>query len=340
MGDNSRMPCGPDRGGLRKQRGNAGDRISGNSRRVGADGAVGGGSATNSRWLGSGAGDCHRSEYAANGRVRVDPPRAGGPAALRYAYHRSERRYGPDDSASELRRWEWKRFFRSRFRRRWCAANWSNFSMAVRRAVRNSFLCLALCLAPATAGAQTAPDLAKILERLDRLEQENRSLSNRYARCRRNWERPRQPPPTVDERIEIQQQRIEEQAQTKVEASQKFPIRLAGMALFNAFVNSKQSGGADYPVVAAPTGPGHDGATVRQTIIGLEFAGPRSDLGRQGSWVRVHGFLCRRDEFGDAHPYGLHRASHGKPAASPPAWRSRFSIRASRVRWRRWAFPR
>ncbi len=55
----------------------------------------------------------------------------------------------------------------------------------------------------------------------------------------------------MDERIEIQQQRIEEQAQTKVEASQKFPIRLAGMALFNAFVNSKQSGGADYPVVAA-----------------------------------------------------------------------------------------
>jgi hypothetical protein len=83
----------------------------------------------------------------------------------------------------------------------------------------------------------------------------------------------------VDERIEIQQQRIEEQAQTKVESSQKFPIRLAGMALFNAFVNSKQSGGADYPVVAAATGPGHDGATVRQTIIGLEFAGPRTIWG-------------------------------------------------------------
>ena len=90
---------------------------------------------------------------------------------------------------------------------------------------------------------------------------------------------PAPPQPTVEERLDIQQQRIEEQAQTKVESSQKFPIRLAGMALFNAFMNSKQSGGVDYPVVAAPTGPGHDGATVRQTILGLEFAGPRAIWG-------------------------------------------------------------
>jgi hypothetical protein len=151
--------------------------------------------------------------------------------------------------------------------------------MAVRRAVRNSFLCLAVCLAPATAGAQTAPDLAKILERLDRLEQENRSLSEQVRALQAQLGTTTEPPPTLEQRIDIQQQRVEEQAQTKVEASQKFPIRLAGMALFNAFVNSKQSGGADYPVVAAPTGAGHDGATVRQTIVGLEFAGPRTIWG-------------------------------------------------------------
>jgi hypothetical protein len=90
---------------------------------------------------------------------------------------------------------------------------------------------------------------------------------------------PATPPATVEERLDIEQQRIEEQAQTKVEASQKFPIRLAGMALFNAFTNSRQSGGADYPVVAAATGPGHSGATVRQTIVGLEFGGPRAIWG-------------------------------------------------------------
>jgi hypothetical protein len=144
---------------------------------------------------------------------------------------------------------------------------------------RTSFVCLALWLAPVTVCAQTAPDLAKILERLDRLEQENRALSEQVRALQAQLGTASPPPPTVDERLDIQQQRIEEQAQTKVETSQKFPIRVAGMALFNAFMNSKQSGGNDYPVVAAAPGPGHAGATVRQTIVGLEFTGPRTIWG-------------------------------------------------------------
>ena len=81
-------------------------------------------------------------------------------------------------------------------------------------------------------------------------------------------------PVTVEEQLDIQGKRIAEQAQTKVEASQKFPIRLTGMALFNAFMNSKQNGGAEYPVVASAPGAGLSGATLRQTIIGLDFRGP------------------------------------------------------------------
>ncbi|MEO8597506.1 MAG: hypothetical protein ABI759_29580 [Candidatus Solibacter sp.] len=144
---------------------------------------------------------------------------------------------------------------------------------------RTSFLCLALWLAPVTLCAQTSPDMAKILERLDRLEQENRTLSEQVRALQAQLGTPPPPPPTVEERLDVHQNRIEEQAQTKVEASQKFPIRLTGMALFNAFSNSKQSGGADYPVVAAATGPGHSGATVRQTIIGLEYGGAPAILG-------------------------------------------------------------
>jgi hypothetical protein len=143
---------------------------------------------------------------------------------------------------------------------------------------RSSLVCLALCLAPFSLCAQTAPDLARILERLDRLEQENRALSEQ-VRALQAQLGTAAPPPTVEQRLDIQQQRIEEQAQTKVEASQKFAIRLAGMALFNAFANSKQSGGADYPVTAAATGAGHSGATVRQSIVGLEFGGPRAIWG-------------------------------------------------------------
>jgi hypothetical protein len=143
---------------------------------------------------------------------------------------------------------------------------------------RTSLLCLALSLAPVTLRAQT-PDLARIMERLDRLEQENRALTEQVRALQAQLGTPAPPLATVEERLDIQQQRVEEQAQTKVEASQRFPIRLAGMALFNAFMNSKQSGGADYPVVAAATGPGHSGATVRQTIVGLEFGGPRAIWG-------------------------------------------------------------
>jgi hypothetical protein len=130
-------------------------------------------------------------------------------------------------------------------------------------------------------GAQTTQDLTKILERLDRLEQENRLLAEQVRDLRAQLGTPptESAPVTVEEKVDIQQQRIQEQAQTKIEGSQRFPIRLAGMALFNAFTNSKQSGGADYPVVAAPTGPGHDGATVRQTIIGLEVGGPQAIWG-------------------------------------------------------------
>src|ERR1019366_4554299 len=150
----------------------------------------------------------------------------------------------------------------------------------------------ALWLAPVTLGAQTAPDLAKILERLDRLEAENRALSEQVRAFQAQLGTAVPPPPTTEERLDIQERRVEEQAQTKVEASQKFPIRLTGMALFNAFANSKQSGGSDYPVVAAPTGAGHSGATVRQTVVGLEFGAPPAIWGGKVSGSIYMDFLA------------------------------------------------
>jgi hypothetical protein len=59
------------------------------------------------------------------------------------------------------------------------------------------------------------------------------------------------------------------------------------MVLVNAFVNSRQNGGSDYPTAASAI-PGGDraGATVRQSIVGLEYNGPRTFLGGA-----VHGSL-------------------------------------------------
>jgi hypothetical protein len=163
--------------------------------------------------------------------------------------------------------------------------------------LRSKLLPWAVLVCPLVASGQTPSDMARILERLDRLEQENLRLSQQVKQLTERLEGTASTPPpaaaaateeapklTPEDRLDIVERRLEEQAQTKVETSQKFPVRLAGMVLFNAFANSKQNGGADYPIIAGPTGAGHDGATVRQTIIGLEFQDPSAVLGG-----KVHG---------------------------------------------------
>ncbi|MBV8865293.1 MAG: hypothetical protein JO210_07835 [Acidobacteriaceae bacterium] len=81
--------------------------------------------------------------------------------------------------------------------------------------------------------------------------------------------------------MEVNEGRIAEQAQTKVEASQKFPISLNGMVLFNAFLNS--TGSAPYPAegYGPLSGPGIAGATIRQTLLGLQMQGPALPGGGQ-----------------------------------------------------------
>ena len=161
----------------------------------------------------------------------------------------------------------------------------------LRNVPRRLCLCGLINLLPILLPAQTPSDTTRILERLDRLEQQNRELVEEIRALRAELSpargtggAPSEPTPTLEQRVEVQERRIEEQAQSKVEASQRFPIRLTGMALFNAFLNSKNNGGSDYPTIAFPPGPGRAGATVRQTIIGLDFRGPETFDGG-----RVHG---------------------------------------------------
>ena len=179
------------------------------------------------------------------------------------------------------------------------------------RAGRFSLLPI-LCLAAFGLHAQGTPpppDTAAILARLDRLERENRELAEEVKALRARLDGnspevagpvmpappsasgvpaptaaadstgPAAAPQSLDDKVAIDQQRIEEMAQTKVESSEHFPIRLTGMMLFNAFLDSHQSGGLEYPVTASNPGAGEAGATLRQTIIGLDFRGPSTFLG-------------------------------------------------------------
>ena len=104
-------------------------------------------------------------------------------------------------------------------------------------------LVVALLAPLVRAPAQTASDLKQILERLDRVENENRELREQVRELREQMRAGAAPAPDekpkLEERLEIEERRTAEQAETKVEASQRFPIRLTGMALVNAAAHRK-----------------------------------------------------------------------------------------------------
>jgi hypothetical protein len=156
-----------------------------------------------------------------------------------------------------------------------------------------------ILVAPVCALAQTPGDIRDILERLSRLEEQNRALMSEVHALREqlnvshdspgqmkfdapdqlsqastNQAAPNQPP--VGERVDVAEHRVDELAQTKVEASQRYPIKLTGTLLFNAFLNGRDSGDRQYPTTASTTpGPSATGASFRQSVIGLEFSGPQ-----------------------------------------------------------------
>ncbi len=134
--------------------------------------------------------------------------------------------------------------------------------------------------------SDTSAVMKQILERLDSLEKENRQLAQDVRSLRQELAvsrssspaaapdaaKPEQPP--LDERVTVEEQRTAEQAQTKVEAAHKFPIQLNGMLLFNAFANSATNASEYSGNYNLLTGPNRAGATLRQTLLGLDFQGP------------------------------------------------------------------
>jgi hypothetical protein len=152
---------------------------------------------------------------------------------------------------------------------------------------------LASQMASEMAAQTVTPDLGRIMERLDRLEKQNQSLAEEVHQLRqelavvRGQPQPAAPAPAApapDEQAAVTQSRVEELAESKVEASQHFPIRVTGMALFNAFLNSQGSGGQEYPTFAWPGNRASGGASFYQTTIGLDYSGPQIFGGGQ-----VHG---------------------------------------------------
>ncbi len=147
-------------------------------------------------------------------------------------------------------------------------------------------------LFPMLLHAQEPTEFQRIMQRLDQLERENRDLAQEVHALRAEIAGARAAPPgtgpvaaeapvnvsqaPLDERMAVQEQRSAELAQTKVEAAQRMPVTLTGMVLFNSFLNSGASGGAQDPLTAAQSNNvSGGGASLSQSIIGLRFQGPR-----------------------------------------------------------------
>ena len=142
--------------------------------------------------------------------------------------------------------------------------------------------------------AQSTPEMGQVLDRLQRLEDQNRELTAEIRALRQQLAgvpATKAPAPVtaeateatpapasdshLEEHVAINEQHIQDLDQAKVEAEHKLPVRLTGMLLFNAFANGRNSGGQEFPAVASLTPSGAtDGGTLRQSVLGLKFDGP------------------------------------------------------------------
>jgi hypothetical protein len=77
----------------------------------------------------------------------------------------------------------------------------------------------------------------------------------------------------IRERQAMQESQIATQEQSKVESESKYPVKVTGLLLLNGFVNTGAVDMATTPTVALP-GSGSTGASVRQTVLGIDARGP------------------------------------------------------------------
>jgi hypothetical protein len=97
---------------------------------------------------------------------------------------------------------------------------------------------------------------------------------------------------TIREHQAIEDAQIATLDQVKVESESKYPVKITGLLLFNGFVNTSAVDMPATPTAAVP-GSGSTGASVRQTILGIDARGPHL-------WAARSYADLRADFFGNA----------------------------------------
>ena len=78
---------------------------------------------------------------------------------------------------------------------------------------------------------------------------------------------------SLREQQSILKSQVATQEQTKVESESKYPVKLSGLVLLNGFVNTRKVDIPSTPTLALEGG-GSTGASVRQTLLGIDARGP------------------------------------------------------------------
>jgi hypothetical protein len=110
-----------------------------------------------------------------------------------------------------------------------------------------------------------------------RLAQEGQPSPQSTAQLASSSADPATAPASADDlhdRQAMQETQIATLDQVKVESESKYQVKISGLVLLNGFVNTSQVDNAVAPAMAVP-GPGSTGASLRQTVLGIDARGPR-----------------------------------------------------------------
>lgn len=88
------------------------------------------------------------------------------------------------------------------------------------------------------------------------------------------------------EKQDVQESQLAAQEQTKVGSESKYPVTLSGMILINGFVNTHAVDSAPTPTISF-SGPGATGATLRQSVLGIDASGPHLFGARSHADLRI-----------------------------------------------------
>jgi len=100
---------------------------------------------------------------------------------------------------------------------------------------------------------------------------------------------PPAPAAEAQEQQAMQESQIATLNQIKVESESKYPIKISGLILLNSFVNTSQVDNASSPTIAV-AGGGSTGASLRQTVLGIDARGPNLAGATSHADVRVDFF--------------------------------------------------